>query len=98
MKIKAIHKNFGNGKCIIKPVFFPYNVGLGFKVVKGDHENSFFCCNEQDFYFSFKAKIQLIFIHIAYWIVKWFWWRIWRYYPAKIKNFIKGNKWQSWDI
>lgn len=92
MKIKAIHVNWDNKPCLIKPIFFPKETGLQFAVIEGGYKHSLFACNYEQFSFSHFAKFQIFFVKIWY-FVKMNIWRKLRYqWPYKIKSLIFNSK------
>lgn len=88
MKLKAIHKKWDNKPCIIKPVFWPKITGLQFKVIEGGYSGSIFTCLESGFIFARKAKFQLIFIKVRYWVKMYLFVKIWYQYPHRFKKLL----------
>ena len=89
MKIKVNCIYTGEG-LVISPVFFSWNVGLQFKCVEGWKSGSMFCDRETAFVWDKRAKIQLFFIKIAYWIVKYLYMHLFHYWPTRlVKAYIR---------
>ena len=92
MKIKAIHKEWDNKQCIIKPRFFPKETGLHFTVIEGGYSGSIFACKYEQFTFNCYAKFQIFFVKIWYYLKMNLWRKIYRQYPYRIKLFFNPTK------
>lgn len=85
MKIKAIHVNWDNKPCLIKPILFPKETGLQFSVIKGGYSGSIFSCTYKQFNFGIYAKFQIFLVKIWYFIKMNLWRKLRHQWPYQIK-------------
>lgn len=92
MKIKAIHKKFGNRPCVIEPVFFPKESGLAFGVREGDYAGSWFACGYEEFTFDRYAEIQIFFVMIWYYLKMNLWRKLRHQWPYKVRCYFRKKR------
>jgi len=86
MILLKVKKASNNETVLVKPVFHIWYVGLEFKDMTGYGASSYFCNRIDKYIFPTKAKVQLFFIRIWYWVKMWLWFQIRRRLPNYIKR------------